>query len=101
MSHHHLMRFGRKMLWHLWIGRARHPGPSLTNLFIEVFNMGGFLTHGDYALDTDASFLALVEHRLVPARARSEGARLRRAGLASVWSPLRSLVVLVVLEWVS
>ena len=88
------------MLWHLWIGRARHPGPSLTNLDIEVFNIGGFLTHGDYALDTDASFLALVEHRLVPAGARSEGARLRRAGLASVWSLLRSLVMLVMLEWV-
>ena len=100
MSHHPLMLFWGKMLWHLWIGRARHPGPCLTNLDIEVFNIGGILTHGEYSLDTDARFLALVEHRLVPARAHSEGARLKPAGLASVGSPLRSLVMLVMLEWV-
>ena len=35
--------------------------------------LGGFLTHGDYSLDTDAAFLAVVEHRLVAAGARSEG----------------------------
>ena len=40
-----------------------------------------------YAMDTDASISALVEHRLIPARARSEGARLRRAGQLSICSP--------------
>ena len=28
-----------------------------------------------------------MEHRLIPGRARSEGARLRRAGQLSIWSP--------------
>ena len=53
---------------------------------LRCLRFGVFLTHGDYALDNDASFLALVEHKLVPARARSEGARLKRAGLSSFWS---------------
>ena len=48
-----------------------------------------FLTHGDYVLDTDADFVAVVEHRLVPARARGEGERLLRAGVRSVWAPAR------------
>ena len=52
-----------------------------------VFNVGGFLTHGDYVLDTDADFVAVVEHRLVPARARSEGKRLLHAGVRSIWAP--------------
>ena len=42
----------------------------------EVFNVGGFLTHGGCALGTDADFSAVVEHRLVTARARSDGKRL-------------------------
>ena len=80
-------RFWGKKLRYLWIGRARHPGPPSNNLDVEVFNVGGFLTHGDYVLDTDADFLAVVEHRLVPARARSEGTRLFQAGARSVWAP--------------
>ena len=73
----------------LWIGRARHPGPSSTNprLGIEVLNVGGWLTHGDLALDTGVDFLAVVEHRLIPARVRSEWSRLRKKDLASIWSP--------------
>ena len=75
--------------WHLWIGRARHPGPSFTSLHlgIEVLNVGGWLTHGDLALDTGVDFLAVVEHRLIPARVRSEWSRLRKKDLASIWSP--------------
>ena len=65
----------------------RHPGPPSNNLDVEVFNVAGFLTHGDYVLDTDAHFVAVVEHRLVPARARSEGKRLLQAGVRSVWAP--------------
>ena len=85
MSRYPLKRFWGKMLWHLWIGQARRPGSVLINLDIEVFNVGGFLTHADYGMGTDASFSALVEHRLIPARARSEGAR--RAGQLSICSP--------------
>ena len=32
-------RFWRKILWCLWIGRARHPGPPSNNLDVEVFNV--------------------------------------------------------------
>ena len=32
-------------------------------------------------------FLAVVEHRLIPARVRSEWARLGKRGLASIWAP--------------
>ena len=82
-------RFWGLVFWHLWIGRARHPGPSsnLPHLGIEVLNVGGWLTHGDLALDTGVDFLAVVEHRLIPARVRSEWSRLRRKDLASIWSP--------------
>ena len=64
-----------------------HPGPPSNNLDVEVFNVGGFLTHGDYVLDADADFVAVVEHRLVPARARSKGKRLLHAGVRSVRAP--------------
>ena len=82
-------RFWCLVLWHLWIGRARHPGPSSSNQFfgLEVFNVGGWLTHCDFALEAEVDFLAVVEHRLIPARARSECDRLRRKGLASIWAP--------------
>ena len=53
---------------------------------LRFFYVGGFLTHGDYVLDTDADFVAIVEHRLVPARARSEGKKLLHAGVRSVWA---------------
>ena len=69
------------------LGQAKHLGPSLNNLDVEVFNVGRFLTHGDYALDTDSDFMVVVEHKLVPARARSENQRLKRAGFGSVWAP--------------
>ena len=54
---------------------------------MEVFDVGGWLTHGDLALDTEIDFFAFVEHRLIPARVRSEWTRLRRKGLATVWAP--------------
>ena len=38
------------VLWHLWIGRARHPGPGSVPFHIEVLNVGGWLTHCDFAL---------------------------------------------------
>ena len=45
------------------------------------------MTYGDLALDSCAQFLAVAEHRLIPARARSVGHQLRRAGFHSVWAP--------------
>ena len=59
--------------WHLWIGRARHPG--LTSLphhvGVEFLDVDGWLTHGDFALEVGVDFLAVAEHRLIPARVRS------------------------------
>ena len=48
--------------WHLWIGRARHPGPSTCPFAIEVFNVGRWLTHGDLSLEAQVDFVAVVEH---------------------------------------
>ena len=74
------------ILGHLWIGRAKHPGPpSLSRqVGIEFFNVGGWLTHGDLALEVEVDFLAVAENRLIPARVRSEWSRLRKRELASV-----------------
>ena len=38
-------------------------------------------------LEAQVDFIAVVEHRLIQARVRSEWARLRAKGLASVWAP--------------
>ena len=83
------VRFWGLILWYLWIGRARHPGPTSLSqhVGIEVFNVCGWLTHGDLALEVGVDFLAVVEHGLIPAWVRSEWARLRRKGLASIWAP--------------
>ena len=77
-----------KVFWYLWIGMAKNLGPgSSHHLAIEVFNVGGWPTHGDLALDAGFDFLAVTEHRLIPARVRSEWARLKAKGVASVWAP--------------
>ena len=69
MSRTSLERFLGKVAWHLWVGRVRQPGPlGGTSLVIEVLSLGGWLTHGGYALDTAADFLVACEHRLIPAR---------------------------------
>ena len=78
---------GEVVLGHLWIGRARHPGPGSAPFLIEVLNVGRWLTHGDFALGAEVYFLAVVEHRLIPAGVRGEWARLRRKELASIWAP--------------
>ena len=76
------------ILWYLWIGKAKNSGPgSPHHLAVEVFNVGGWLTHGDLALDAGLDFLAVTEHRLIPAGVRSEFARLRSKGVASIWAP--------------
>ena len=68
-----------------WEGSS--PWSFSGSMSVEVFNVGGWLTHGDLALETNVDFLAVVEHRLVPARVRGEWARLRSRGASSVWSP--------------
>ena len=75
------------MLWLLWVGWARHPGPFSGSMSVEVFIVGGWFTHGDLALETGVDFLAVVEHRLVPARVWGKWARHRARGASSVWSP--------------
>ncbi len=84
--------FWGMVVWMLHIGRARHPGPGRRTfipgqLSIEFANIGGWLTYGDLAMDSCAQFLAVAEHRLIPARARSIGHQLRIAGFHSVWAP--------------
>ena len=56
------------LLWVLYIGRARHPGPGPRvftpgQLSVEFADVGGWLTSGDFALDSCAQFLAVAEHR--------------------------------------
>ena len=76
------------ILWYLWIGRAKHPAPGPScHLAIEVFNVGGWLTHGDLALEAKIDFLAVAEHRLIPAIVRSEWVRLKSKGVTSIWAP--------------
>ena len=86
------MRFWGKILWMLRIGEARHPGPRSppsNNISIECVNVGGWLSNGDCALDSTANFLAVVEHRLIPARVRSVTKSLKvTAGRISVWAPV-------------
>ena len=60
----------------LHTGRARHPGPGkrdriLGHLSVKFAKIGGWLTYGDMAMNSCAQFLAVAEHRLIPARARS------------------------------
>ena len=46
-----------------------------------------WLSRGDLALESSAHFLAIAEHRLVPARARVVTTQLRQARCSSVWAP--------------
>ena len=45
-----------------------HPS---NGLHVEFLNVGGWLSDGDLVLGSMASFLALGEHSLVPARTRA------------------------------
>ena len=82
-----LQRFW-KVLWHLWIGGARHPEPSGgTAIGLEALNVGSWLTHGDTALETSADFLAVSQHRLILASVRAEWPNLSPKGIHSVWAP--------------
>ena len=75
------------IFWYLWIGRAKNPRPGpLHHLAVEVFNVGRWLAHGDLALTASLDVLAVTEHRLIPARVRSEWSRLKNKGVASIWA---------------
>ena len=85
-----LKRFSGKILWMMRIAEARHPGPRVPSrdLSIECVNVGGWLSNGDTALESTAHFLAVVEHRLIPARSRSVANSLKvTSGFVSVWAP--------------
>ena len=91
-THHTFYRLGQRT--HTTTGthttsynnNNRHPGPGSVPFHIEVLNVGGWLTHCDFALDVAVDFLAVVEHRLIPARVRSEWSRLRCRKIASIWA---------------
>ena len=79
------------LLWMLYIGRVRHPGPDSPSgppgISVEFLNIDGWLSWGDLALESRAHFLAVAEHRLVPAGTRNVTSQLRQAGISSVWDP--------------
>ena len=82
-------RFWGLIFWHFWAGRARHPGPPSQpqHVSLEFHNVGSGRTHGDLALSAGVDFLAVAEHRLIPARVRSEWSRLKGKGFSSIWAP--------------
>ena len=61
-----------------------------------MLNVGGWLTHGDLALEAGVDFLAEAEHRLVPARVRSEWNRFSLGPYIS--GPLSAFVGVVSLK---
>ena len=69
----------------LHIGTASHPGPGIG---VELVNVGGWLANCDEVLETQAGFLVVTEHRLVPGRTRSESKRLNADGIYSLWTPV-------------
>ena len=87
LSRNPTKRFWGLIFWYFWAGRARHPGPPSQPRLVslEFHNVGGWLTHGDLALNA-VDFLAVAEHRLIPARVRGEWSRLRGKGISSIWA---------------
>ena len=71
-------------MWHLWIGRARSLGLAPSVVAVDFLNGRRWLTHGDFAWEAEVDFLAVVEHRLIPAKVLSElGTCL--SGVISCW----------------
>ena len=82
------LRFWGLVFWHLWIGRARNPGPLPHHFAVDRFlTLVVGLLMAIWPWRRLVDFLAVVERRLIPARVRSEWARLRGQRLASVWAP--------------
>ena len=65
------------------LGHAPCPVMSV----LSSLMLGGWLTHGDLALEVGVDFLAVAEYRLIPARVRGQWSRLRKKDLASIWAP--------------
>ena len=71
-----------------WEGSAPWASPPLLSILVlRSLMLRRCLTHGDFALEARVDFLAVVEHRLIPARVRSEWGRLGEKGMASIWAP--------------
>ena len=70
-----------------WEGKTFWATLPARHVALEFLNVGGWLNHGDLALGAGVDFLAVAEHRLIPARVRSEFARLRKKGFSSIWAP--------------
>ena len=69
-------------------GGLRIPGLVLPIMLVLSFIMSVVgLLMVIFALDAGLDILAITEHRLIPARVRSEWARLRSNGVASIWAP--------------
>ena len=66
-----------------WLGKSSGP-PGIS---VEFHNVRGWLSGGDLALKSQAHFLAVAEHGLVPAGARNVTTQLRQAGICSMWAP--------------
>ena len=66
-----------------WYGTRGLAGPGKLGLVLRMLSLRCFC----FALEVDADFLAVVEHRLIPAWVRRELSRLRAKGLASTWAP--------------
>ena len=64
---------------------AKHHGHG--KLELELFNAGGWLTHGDSAIETNTDVVAVQEHRQKPSRACDQS-RLRQRRIRSVWAPV-------------
>ena len=77
------------IIWMLSLGRARNPVPGCLSgpprINVESLNVGGWLSRGDVALESQAHFLAAAEQMLIPAGARNVTTQLRQAGISSVW----------------
>ena len=67
-------------------GILGHP-PCPVRLILSSLMLGVGLPMVTLPLEVEVDFLAVAEHRLIPARVRSEWSRLRKKGLASVWAP--------------
>ena len=74
----------------LSICEDRHPGPGCPSgcpgISFEFLIIGGWLSGCDLALESQAHFFAVAEHRLIAVRARNATTQLRRAGISSVWA---------------
>ena len=57
----------RNSLYRFW-GVILCPVPQSLRVSVELFDVGGWLTRGDFALEAGVDYLAVVEHRLIPAR---------------------------------